>query len=138
MQAERSRCASPPICAISARARSSPCRYTFGYAADGEPVELVNLRLSAIGTAASRIDFGKLTLDSRAMAGASGERAVSFARGQGAIATRLVPRAAVEGGPIAGPAIIESYDTTIVVPPGCVARALGAGTIAIELGDEDA
>ncbi len=113
-------------------------RETFGYAADGEPVELVNLRLSAIGTAASRIDFGTLTLDSRAMAGASGVRAVSFARGAGAVATRLVARAAVEAGPVEGPAIIESYDTTIVVPPGCTARAVGAGTIAIELGDEDA
>ena len=53
---------------------------TFGYIAEGEPVELVNLRLSAIGTAASRLDFGGLRLDARALAGESGERLVSFAR----------------------------------------------------------
>lgn len=111
---------------------------TFGYVATGEPVELVNLRLSAIGTAATRLDFGALHLDARALAGQSGERMVSFARGASRVAARLVPRAAVEAGPVAGPAIIESYDTTIVVPPGCTARAAGSGCIAIEMEDADA
>jgi N-methylhydantoinase A len=109
-------------------------RDTFGYVATGEPVELVNLRLSAIGTAASRLDFGALRLDPRALAGESGERMVSFARGAAPVPTRLVPRAALaEGAPVAGPAIIESYDTTIVIPPGCTARAAGCGCIAIEM-----
>lgn len=113
-------------------------RETFGYVATGEPVELVNLRLSAIGTAATRLDFGALDLDARALAGESGERMVSFARGAPRVATKLVPRAAVAAGPVAGPAIIESYDTTIVVPPGCVARTAGCGCIAIEMEDTDA
>jgi N-methylhydantoinase B len=108
-------------------------RETFGYVAEGEPIELVNLRLSAIGTAATRLDFGGLSLDARALAGESGERLVSFERGKPRIKARLLPRAAVEQGPVAGPAIIESYDTTIVVPPGCTARAAGAGSIAIEM-----
>jgi N-methylhydantoinase A len=63
---------------------------------------------------------------------------VSFARGKPRIKARLLPRAAVEQGPVAGPAIIESYDTTIVVPPGCTARAAGAGSIVIEMGETDA
>ena len=108
---------------------------TFGYIAKGEPIELVNLRLSAIGTAAGRLVFGDLRLSARALAGESGERQVSFARGSPRIPTRLVPRAAVEGGPVAGPAIIESYDTTVVVPPNCSARATGCGCIAIDMGD---
>jgi N-methylhydantoinase A len=108
---------------------------TFGYIAKGEPIELVNLRLSAIGTAASRLVFGDLRLSARALAGESGKRQVSFARGSPRIPTRLVPRAAVEQGPIAGPAIIESYDTTVVVPPNCSARAAGCGCIAIDMGD---
>jgi len=111
---------------------------TFGYVATGEPVELVNLRLSAIGTAATRLDFGALDLDARALAGESGERMVTFARGAPRVPTRLVPRAAVAAGPVAGPAIIESYDTTIVVPPGCTARAAGSGCIAIEMEETDA
>jgi N-methylhydantoinase A len=113
-------------------------RETFGYIAEGEPVELVNLRLSAIGTAASRLNFGGLRLDARALAGESGERLVSFARGEPRVKARLLPRAAVEQGPVAGPAIVESYDTTIVVPPGCTARAAGAGCIVIEMEDTDA
>jgi N-methylhydantoinase A len=113
-------------------------RETFGYIAEGEPVELVNLRLSAIGTAASRLSFSDLHLDARALAGESGERIVSFARGKPPVTTRLLPRAAVEQGPVAGPAIVESYDTTIVVPPGCTARPAGAGCIAIEMEQNDA
>jgi N-methylhydantoinase A len=111
---------------------------TFGYIAEGESVELVNLRLSAIGTAASRLRFGDLYLDARALAGESGERFVSFARGEPPVRTRLFPRAAVEQEPVAGPAIVESYDTTIVVPPGCIARPAGAGCIAIEMERTDA
>ena len=113
-------------------------RETFGYVAEDEPVELVNLRLSAIGTAASRLNFGGLRLEARALAGESGERLVSFARGQPPVTARLLPRAVVEQGAVAGPAIIESYDTTIVVPPGCTARAAGAGCIAIEMEETDA
>ena len=113
-------------------------RETFGYVAEDEPVELVNLRLSAIGTAASRLNFGGLRLEARALAGESGERLVSFARGEPLVTARLLPRAVVEQGAVAGPAIIESYDTTIVVPPGCTARAAGAGCIAIEMEETDA
>ena len=111
---------------------------TFGYIAESEPVELVNLRLSAIGTAASRLDFGGLRLEARALAGESGERSVSFARGEPRVKTRLVPRAALEQSTVAGPAIIESYDTTIVVPPGCTAHAANSGCIAIEMEKMDA
>jgi N-methylhydantoinase A len=110
---------------------------TFGYTAKGEPIELVNLRLSAIGTAAGRLAFGDLRLDARALAGESGERLVSFGRGLQRTPTRLVSRAAVEQGVISGPAIIESYDTTVVVPPNCVARAAGCGCIAIDMGVSD-
>jgi N-methylhydantoinase A len=110
---------------------------TFGYVADGEPIELVNLRLSALGTASGRLAFSSLSLDARALAGGSGERLVSFTRGSTRTVTRLVPRSAVDEGPIAGPAIIESYDTTVVVPPNCSARAAGSGCIAIDMGADD-
>jgi N-methylhydantoinase A len=110
---------------------------TFGYVADGEPIELVNLRLSALGTASGRLAFSSLSLDARALAGGSGERLVSFTRGSTRTVTRLVPRSAVDEGAIAGPAIIESYDTTVVVPPNCSARAAGSGCIAIDMGAND-
>ena len=111
---------------------------TFGYVAEGEAVELVNLRLSAVGTGTGRIDFPSIALDRSALDGAQGTRAVSFARGQPMVEARLLPRAALAEAPVAGPAIVESYDTTIVVPPGCVARAAGSGTVSIEMGEVDA
>ena len=33
----------------------------------------------------------------------------------------------------AGPLVIESYDTTIVVPPGCTARRDAVGNILIDI-----
>jgi N-methylhydantoinase A len=111
---------------------------TFGYTATGAAVELVNLRLSAIGRAEGRIDFPSLSLEASALAGATGERLVSFARGAPPIATRLLPRAALSEGPVPGPAILESYDTTIIIPPGCVAQAIGSGCVAIDMGEADA
>lgn len=111
---------------------------TFGYTATGAAVELVNLRLSAIGRAEGRIDFPSLSLEASALAGATGERMVSFARGAPPIATRLLPRAALSEGPVPGPAILESYDTTIIIPPGCVAQAIGSGCVAIDMGEADA
>jgi N-methylhydantoinase A len=113
-------------------------RETFGYAVEGEAVELVNLRLSAIGLSSGRLEFASARLDPRAMEGEAGERLVSFAPRAPRLAARLLPRAAAAAGPVPGPAIIESYDTTIVVPPGAVASAAAAGCIAIELGAADA
>jgi N-methylhydantoinase A len=112
-------------------------RETFGYIADGEPLELVNLRLSAIGKTASRLEFATLNLDSRALAAEKGERLVSFGRGALRTPARVLPRAVAQATVVVGPAIIESYDTTIVVPPGCTARPAGAGCLAIEMEEMD-
>ncbi|MFZ1921293.1 MAG: hydantoinase/oxoprolinase family protein [Xanthobacteraceae bacterium] len=110
---------------------------TFGYTAAGELTELVNVRLAAIGTATERLDFRRLRLDARALAGETGQRLVSFARGAPRTASRLIARAALQEESVAGPAIIESYDTTIVVPPHCTASAIGCGCIAIEMEEMD-
>jgi len=107
-------------------------RETFGYAAD-EPVELVNLRLSARGHRDDRLAFDALQVDAAALAGAAGERLASFARGAAPVATPVIARAAVGAGERAGPLIIESYDTTIVVPPGARAHADGVGNVLLEL-----
>ncbi len=110
-------------------------RATFGYAIEEDAVELVNLRLSAIGRAGARLSFSELRLDPRALAGERGERPVLFDPESGFVATRILPRAAILDGPVRGPAILESYDTTIVVPPGSVARAAPGGCVAIETED---
>ena len=103
---------------------------TFGYRSDGR-LELVNLRLTAVGTAPGRLAFETLHLSSAAMQGSSGHRSVSFTAGQPPVRTVLLPRSSIGLAAVAGPAIIGSCDTTIAVPPGAVARA--TGTILIEV-----
>ena len=106
-------------------------RATFGYAAPDDVVELVALRLAAVGQAEGQLDFATARLDARALAGASGTRLVQFSRAAPPLEARLLPRAAVQDGPIPGPAILESYDTTIAVPPGFVARSAPSGMVEI-------
>jgi N-methylhydantoinase A len=105
---------------------------TFGYTTD-EPVELVNLRVAARGVSARRLDFARIRIDAQALDGLSGSRPVSFTRGQSALETRLMARSLIGADAQAGPLVIESYDTTIVVPPGCTARRDAVGNILIDI-----
>ena len=109
---------------------------TFGYSSD-EPLELVNLRISAHGRSAHRLDFGGCRVDASALQGTQGERAVSFSPGEAPRPTRVVPRASLTAERLSGPLIIESYDTTIVVPPGCHAHADAIGNIIIDIEIEE-
>ena len=84
------------------------------------------------------MNFSELQVDDRVLAGESGERLVSFVRGKPAHENKLVPRALWKRGRSLGPAIIESYDTTVAVPPGCTARKAGSGCIAIDMEEMDA
>lgn len=105
---------------------------TFGYAND-EPLELVNLRISARGLSSHRLDFGNIKVDASALEGLTGTRDVYFTRGQPARATRLVARSQMGATPMPGPMVIESYDTTIVVPPDAHAWADAIGNVIIEI-----
>ncbi len=105
---------------------------TFGYAND-EPIEIVNLRLSVRGRGSDRLSFSDMRVDAGALAGQRGVRKVSFERGAAPIDTQVVPRAQIDAERRAGPLIIESYDTTIVVPPGVQACADTTGNIILEL-----
>lgn len=105
---------------------------TFGYSND-EPLELVNIRLTARGLSADRLDFTALRLDARAVAGAHGERSVSFDRAAGPVPTRLLARGEIGPARLEGPIVIESYDTTILVPPGAAVRADAIGNLIIDL-----
>jgi N-methylhydantoinase A len=108
---------------------------TFGYSSE-EPLELVNVRIFAYGRSAQRLDFAKSGVDGSALAGVSGERYVSFDPDTEPCLTRLMPRSEMTAKPLSGPLIIESYDTTIVVPPDARACADAIGNIIIELVSE--
>jgi N-methylhydantoinase A len=87
---------------------------TYGHANRAEPVQLVNLRLTALG----RLPGLTLTQRSDATLARQHNRDVWFAE-SGFIATPVHWRnGLIPGTTIAGPAIIEALDSTTVVPPG--------------------
>lgn len=103
---------------------------TYGHANRAEAVQLVNLRVTALGklpalTLAQRADPDSARLR---------ERDVWFA-GRGFVATPVHWRLGlVSGTRIAGPAIIEALDSTTVVPPGWQARFDEFGCIRLARG----
>jgi N-methylhydantoinase A len=102
---------------------------TYGYAT-GEPLELVNLRLSARGSGA-RLDFASIRPPTEP--GERQTRRVSFTRGEASVETPVTPRTTAETDLLKGPVVLESCDTTIVVPPGARARTDPFGNLIVEL-----
>ncbi len=105
---------------------------TYGHQAEGDPIHIVNLRLTArvlrpADRAAIRLQEDR--------AGRGGERRAYFGPTHGAIATRVVTRAALDATPRPGPLLIDEYDATTLVPPGCAARLDAHGNIVITTGD---
>ncbi|WP_321812731.1 MULTISPECIES: hydantoinase/oxoprolinase family protein [unclassified Burkholderia] len=89
----------------------------YGYASK-DAIECANLRLLARGIASKTLDFR----DIRSTQAARGElkrstRRVYFDRRSGWVDTPVLPRSLLDN-EIVGPVILESTDTTIVVPPG--------------------
>jgi N-methylhydantoinase A len=105
---------------------------TFGYPND-EPVELVNVRLTARGSGDNRLRFEAIRADASALAGVAGVRPVSFGRGEPPVETSVIARRDVGTAQRAGPLIVESYDTTVVIPPGVRASADPIGNMILEL-----
>jgi N-methylhydantoinase A len=107
-------------------------RSTYGYAST-DAVEIVNLRLRARGISGQSLDFTALKSDQLA---ATDEAAVSrriyFSRETGWIDTPVIERAALRGSK-AGPVILQSADTTIVVPPRATAALDRAGNVVVTL-----
>jgi N-methylhydantoinase A len=102
---------------------------TYGYATD-EDVEIVNVRLIATGRRPLKLDFHDIRVAPRDGAGPT-RRMVSFDRGGGFVDTPVLPREMVGAAPLPGPAIIESYDSTVVVPPGAQVQTGGGGNLVI-------
>jgi N-methylhydantoinase A len=108
----------------------------YGYSTDEEP-ELVNVRLVAIAPRAGRLDPAGLgasdAVDGSCGGGAGRTRPVAFSRGAARVSTPVVGRGAITG-PRPGPLIVESYDSTVVVPPDCTVAPDAAGNLVIAIG----
>jgi 5-oxoprolinase (ATP-hydrolysing)/N-methylhydantoinase A len=79
----------------------------------GSPIEIRALRRISLGSERPRVSFGGST--SRR----AGTRLADF--GEGPVTARVCGRDDLCE-PIAGPLLVDEYDTTVVVPPGWVAR----------------
>lgn len=94
-------------------------RQTYGHDNRSEPVQLVNVRLSAVG------EIPTLTI--RQQTGEGGPKALKgqrrlWFRATGAVEADVFDRAHLQPGfEKAGPAVIESLESTILVPPGWTA-----------------
>jgi N-methylhydantoinase A len=95
---------------------------TYGYAAREDPVELVNVRLTAIGVSPKpRLKALPQGSDDFREA-VKGDRPVWFGEASGFVSCPVVDRYRLQwGNRISGPAVIEELDSTTVVHPGYLA-----------------
>lgn len=105
---------------------------TYGHRAEaGEPVEIVGLQL--IGRSRRRQTLPRRLDDSgRGPSGPLAPRQVYFGPAIGWLETAVVRRSELAG-PRAGPLIVEEYDATCLVPPGCTAVLDAHGNIVIDV-----
>lgn len=98
---------------------------TYGHAQRDEPVQMVNIRLSAVG----EIPGIRLAQPAGEGGAEKGNRSLWF-RKHGELEAQVFNRAAMTQNQTSpGPAIIESLESTILVPPGWTARLDGDGFI---------
>jgi len=98
----------------------------YGYTDEQAELEILNLRTTAIGIT-RKPDLAGL-LPGRPAAAAPRERSIFL---DGAPRTaRVLDRASLEPGVrLAGPVIVEQYDTTVLVPPGYTVTADQSGNL---------
>jgi N-methylhydantoinase A len=110
------------LCGWLERAFHPEHERNFGYRRDGEPILAVSVRVRAVTPARSvavrdlAASFERAARDAPRAAPAM--RQAYFGPDRGELPARLLTRASLMQGPLAGPAIIEEFDTTIVIPPG--------------------
>ena len=108
---------------------------TYGHRQDGAPIDLINLRVIASAPQRGESEHGAVTTraaDLDRVAG-GGSRGCYFGTRHGTLATPVLARGDLRAGPVAGPAIIEEFDATCVVPPGCTARLDDQANIVIDV-----
>jgi N-methylhydantoinase A len=98
---------------------------TYGHRGNTQDFELVTCRLIATVPRATHYE-ARWKTDAEHAAPA---RAVYFGATHGALQTRVVTRKSLADAAIAGPAIVQEYDTSVVIPPGWQARLDAAGNI---------
>jgi N-methylhydantoinase A len=104
---------------------------TYGHRGDTERrYMLVNFRL----TAGVRPEPLTASISSTVFRPRQRSRKAYFGTNYGLVETPVVSRADLTATPMNGPMLIDEYDTTTVVPPGCCASLDASGNIRIQIG----
>ena len=100
---------------------------TYGHRAAGDPIQIVNLRITA------RVPSGERAPVSfnREASIAIPKRSAYFGPRHGFVPTPVIGRGDLDRAPQPGPLLVEEYDATTLVPFGCTARIDGFGNIVI-------
>jgi N-methylhydantoinase A len=119
--------ASGPIGSVTLKALAADFtaahRRLYGFAAEGEIVQLVTFRLEAAGLVAKASFSPRPSAGPDASAAVVGYREVWMPEAKGRVICNIYDRTRLDAGNcIAGPAIVEQMDATTVVPPGWSAR----------------
>ena len=100
----------------------------FGHSAPGEPVEVVNLRVTAVG----RVRRPAIRYSPSTGQSLTGTRRVYFAEAQGWLDCPLYQRTSLAPGfEVSGPAILEEHTSTLVLPPDFRARIDSFGNVVL-------
>jgi N-methylhydantoinase A len=104
----------------------------YGHAAPGDPVEVVNVRLTALKPNVQP-SLVKQAPDGLGAPTAASSRRCYFGPEIGWLEVPVLPRVALGAEPQPGPLIIEEYDSTLLVPPDGLARRDQWDNILIEI-----
>lgn len=105
---------------------------TYGHAAAGDPIQVVNLRVTA-RLVRPRVRHA-VQLASERAATTGGMRRAYFGREHGVLATPVLVRMDLGAPPRPGPLLIDEYDATTLVPPGATACLDDHGDVRIVTG----
>jgi N-methylhydantoinase A len=105
---------------------------TYGHAAAGDPIQVVNLRVTA-RLVRPRVRHA-VQLGSERVATTGGWRRAYFGREHGVLATPVLARMDLGAAPRPGPLLIDEYDATTLVPPGATACLDDHGDVRIATG----
>jgi len=120
----------PEIAAIE-RSFHDEHQRTYGHKAEGEPVELVAIRVVASVPAVGLPDrlAGRRVPPSQL----EGRRKAYFGTESGLIDMPILSRGALSGRTLAGPLVVEEYDSTVLIPPGASATVDAKNNILITM-----
>ena len=124
----------PAVLEEARRAFDAEHERTFGHSFREGSVEMVSVRLvSRIPRPRPPIEAEKAKQRVRGAA-AAGSRRAYFGPQVGFVDTPVVQEVRIGAPPLAGPLLVDRYDTTVVVPPGCTVFAAPGGSLVIDIG----